>query len=446
MKHWYLLFLLCLAACAGSVEKERETVKLWYDAPADNWNEALPVGNGRLGAMVFGGTAGEHLQLNENTLYSGEPSTTFKDIRVTPEMKERVMALMKAGEYGQASDLICKHWLGRLHQCYQPFGDLYITDNRAGQVSAYSRELNLAEAVNRTHYTSDGTTVEREVFASHPDDVLVIHLKTDGKDGLDVTLGLSSVHPTARCSVHDGKLVMKGQAPGYVERRTFEQLESWGDQYKHPELYDGQGRRKFNKRVLYGDEIEGKGMFFEAQLLPVCPGGKVEVTDKGIRVSGTDEACFLLSMATSYNGFDKSPSREGIDPSAKAASILAKASAYTYDQLKERHTADFNALFSRVSLKLPSSPEQLALPTDQRIDRFADRSDPDLAATLFQYGRYLMISGSRPGGQPLNLQGIWNQDTIPAWNSGYTVNINTEMNYWPASRPTCPSVTNRCSV
>ena len=432
MKHWYLLFLLCLAACAGSVEKERETVKLWYDAPADNWNEALPVGNGRLGAMVFGGTAGEHLQLNENTLYSGEPSTTFKDIRVTPEMKERVMALMKAGEYGQASDLICKHWLGRLHQCYQPFGDLYITDNRAGQVSAYSRELNLAEAVNRTRYTSDGTTVEREVFASHPDDVLVIRLKTDGKDGLDVTLGLSSVHPTARYSVHDGKLVMKGQAPGYVERRTFEQLESWGDQYKHPELYDGQGRRKFNKRVLYGDEIEGKGMFFEAQLLPVCPGGKVEVTDKGIRVSGTDEACFLLSMATSYNGSDKSPSREGIDPSAKAASILAKASAYTYDQLKKRHTADFNALFSRVSLKLPSSPEQLALPTDQRIDRFADRSDPDLAATLFQYGRYLMISGSRPGGQPLNLQGIWNQDTIPAWNSGYTVNINTEMNYWPA--------------
>ena len=171
MKHWYLLFLLCLVACAGSGEKERETVRLWYDEPAANWNEALPIGNGRLGAMVF----------NENTLYSGEPSTMFKDIRVTPAMKERVVALMKAGEYGQASDLICKHWLGRLHQYYQPFGDLYITDNRGGEASAYTRELNLSEAVNRTVYTAGGATVEREVFASHPDDVIVIRLKTDSK-------------------------------------------------------------------------------------------------------------------------------------------------------------------------------------------------------------------------------------------------------------------------
>ena len=191
MKHWYLLFLLCLAACAGSGEKEREAVRLWYDEPAANWNEALPIGNGRLGAMVFGGTAKEHLQLNENTLYSGEPSTMFKDIRVTPAMKERVVALMKAGEYGQASDLICKHWLGRLHQYYQPFGDLYITDNRGGEASAYTRELNLSEAVNRTVYTAGGATVEREVFASHPDDVIVIRLKTDSKEVLPQSLPVS---------------------------------------------------------------------------------------------------------------------------------------------------------------------------------------------------------------------------------------------------------------
>ena len=137
-------------------------------------------------------------------------------------------------------------------------------------------------------------------------------------------------------------------------------------------------------------------------------------------------------MATSFNGFDKSPSREGVDPSAKAAGILDKALAYDYKQLKQRHMADYQKLFDRVDLQLPSSPEQKAMPTDQRIVQFETMGDPDLAALLFQFGRYLMISGSRPGGQPLNLQGIWNKDVVPAWNSGYTININTEMNYWPA--------------
>ncbi len=210
-------------------------------------------------------------------------------------------------------------------------------------------------------------------------------------------------------------------------------MEAWGDQYKHPELYDEKGNRKFDKRVLYGDEIDNKGMFFEAQLKPVLPkGGDYEITDAGVHVYNTNEVYFVLSMATSFNGFDKSPSREGVDPSAKAAGILDKALAYDYKQLKQRHMADYQKLFDRVDLQLPSSPEQKAMPTDQRIAQFETMGDPDLAALLFQFGRYLMISGSRPGGQPLNLQGIWNKDVVPAWNSGYTININTEMNYWPA--------------
>lgn len=174
-------------------------------------------------------------------------------------------------------------------------------------------------------------------------------------------------------------------------------------------------------------------MFFEAQLKPVLPkGGDYEITDAGVHVYNTNEVYFVLSMATSFNGFDKSPSREGVDPSAKAAGILDKALAYDYKQLKQRHMADYQKLFDRVDLQLPSSPEQKAMPTDQRIAQFETMGDPDLAALLFQFGRYLMISGSRPGGQPLNLQGIWNKDVVPAWNSGYTININTEMNYWPA--------------
>lgn len=176
---------------------------------------------------------------------------------------------------------------------------------------------------------------------------------------------------------------------------------------------------------------------------PVFPkDGKCEITDAGIHIYNTDEVYFILSMATSFNGFDKSPSRDGIDPSAKAASILEKALSYDYQTLKQRHTEDYRSLFDRVDFELFSSPEQKAMPTDKRLEQFAGNADPDLAALLFQFGRYLMISGSRPGGQPLNLQGIWNKDTIPAWNCGYTININTEMNYWPANSPICRNARN----
>ena len=437
MKCWYVFLLLLLTSCNHFESKDKESVRLWYDSPAENWNCALPIGNGRVGAMIFGGTETEQLQLNENTLYSGEPSIMYKDVKVTPEMKKEVVELMKAGDYHKADRLICKHWLGRLHQYYQPFGNLFIKDNHKGKPKTYKRELNLSDAVNRTFYQKGDISYEREVFASNPDDLIVIHLKSDHAEGIDVTLNFTCEHPTAKQFQKDGKLTLAGQAPGYVERRTFEQIENWGDEYKHPELYDKNGKRKFKKRVLYGNEIDGKGMFFEAQLKP-CTKGKVELTDEGLHVSGTDDVYFLLSMATSYNGYDKSPSREGIDPAQKAADIIEKAQTFSYKELKDRHSKDFRSLFDRVSLHLESTPEQLAMPTDQRIAAFAANNDPDLAAKLFQFGRYLMISGSRPGGQPTNLQGMWNKDIIPAWNSAYTMNINLEMNYWPAEVTNLP--------
>ena len=427
----YLTLLLLLMACEETPQKE--PLVLWYDSPARNWDEALPIGNGRSGAMIFGRTDNEQLQLNENTLYSGEPSVVFKDVKITPEMFDKVVGLMKAGKYTEASDLVCKNWLGRLHQYYQPFGDLHIQNNKQGEANRYKRTLNISDAVATTVYEQGGTHYEREVFASHPDNVIVMRLKSNTPDGIDISLNFTSPHPTALQKGRDDRLILHGQAPGYVERRTFEQIEQWGDPYKHPELYDANGKRKFNKRMLYGEEIDGKGMFFEAQLKPVFPkDGKCDITDSGIHVYDTDEVYFVLSMATSFNGFDKSPSREGIDPSAKAAGILDKALSYNYQTLKQRHTEDYCSLFNRVDFKLASSPEQKAMPTDKRIEQFSQTADPELAALLFQFGRYLMISGSRPGGQPLNLQGMWNKDTIPAWNCGYTININTEMNYWPA--------------
>lgn len=427
----YVSLILWFAACTQTREKEHLT--LWYNEPSANWNEALPIGNGRAGAMVFGGVETEQLQLNENTLYSGEPSVAFKDVKVTPEMFDKVTGLLKAEKYTEATHLVCKNWLGRLHQYYQPFADLYIKNNQQGAVSRYKRELDISEAINRTVYEQNGVRYEREVFASYPDEVIIVHLKSSKADGIDLSLHFTSAHPTAKQKKGTDRLLLQGQAPGCVERRTFEQMEAWGDQHKHPEFYDENGKRKFNKLVLYGDEIDNKGMFFEAQLKPILPeGGQCEITDSCIRISHTDEVYFVLSLATSFNGFDKSPSREGIDPSVKAAGFLDKAIEHDYETLKSRHLADYKELFDRVDLQLPSSLEQKAMPTDQRIDRFKHVGDPDLAALLFQYGRYLMISGSRPGGQPLNLQGMWNKEVTPPWNCGYTININTEMNYWLA--------------
>lgn len=426
-----LLLLLLLIACAKTPDEKPLT--LWYDQPAANWNEALPVGNGHAGAMVFGGVDSEQLQLNENTLYSGEPSVIYKDIKITPETFDKVVGMMKDEKYKEATDLVCKNWLGRLHQYYQPFADLHIENNKKGEVTAYKRELNISDAIARTSYEQNGIRYEREVFASNPENAIIIRLKSDAPEGIDISLNFTSLHPTAIQKGNNDRLVLQGKAPGYVERRTFEQMESWGDQHKHPELYDEKGNRKFDKRVLYGDEINNKGMLFEAQLIPVFPdNGTCEITDSGIHISNTNEVYLVLGLATSYNGYDKSPSLEGLDPSKKAAGILDKALAFDYKELKKRHTNDYKGLFDRVKLDLVSSEEQVALPTDKRIINFDEKADPALAALLFQYGRYLMISGSRPGGQPLNLQGIWNKEIVPPWNCGYTMNINLEMNYWMA--------------
>lgn len=432
MQKLILFFSLILfVACAKT--PTHEPLTLWYNQPAADWNQALPIGNGHAGAMVFGGVETEQLQLNENTLYSGEPSVVYKDVKITPEMYEQVLSLMKAQEYKKASDLVCKNWLGRLHQYYQPFADLYIHNDCEGEISGYKRELNISDAIAKTTYTQNNINYTREVFASHPDNVILIRIKSDKPKGIAITLNFTSPHPTAVQTRKEDRLILHGKAPGYVERRTFKQIEEWGDQHKHPELYDERGNRKFDKRVLYGDEIGNKGMLFEAQVRPVLPGGgDCKITDAGIEISNTDEVVFVLGLATSYNGYDKSPSLEGTDPSVQAAGLVDKAQSKPFKELKERHLADYHELFDRVDLQLASEKEQEERPTDERIIRFAGKSDPALAALLFQYGRYLMISGSRPGGQPLNLQGMWNKEVIPPWNCGYTMNINTEMNYWLA--------------
>lgn len=429
--NWILLiagFLLIAIGCKTVPTKSN--LLLWYNEPAGNWNEALPLGNGRMGAMVFGGISEEHLQLNENTLYSGEPSLSYKNVNITKDF-DKVMGLLHEEKNAEADEYIRRNWLGRLHANYQPLADLFVKVNNPGKVTNYHRELDIANSVLRISYHADGVNYTREMFASHPDSVIVVKFSSS-KPVLDLVATFASVHPTAQSKVENGVLLIKGQAPGYSSRRTLEQIEQRGEAYRHPELFNVNGKRKFEKQNLYGDEINGLGTFFEAQIKANLKDGELTTDSTSFRVKNSSEVVFVLSAATSFNGFDQSPSKNGLDPNKIAGRILGKAASKSYNDLKKVHESDFKQLFERVDLDIVSKINHDTVPTDRRIASFTQNNDPDLVELLFQYGRYLMISGSRIGGQPLNLQGIWNDLVIPPWNSGYTININTEMNYWPA--------------
>ena len=427
-----MLFAL-VSAKALSAEPDQA---LWYRQPAVGWSEGLPVGNGRLGAMDFGGVAHEHLQLNEGTLTSGEPASDLRSIDIRPDFS-RVTGLIRAGHYADADNYITAHWLGRGQQSYEPLGDLYIDTESPGPgpVADYRRSLDLADAVSSTRWTQAGVAYTRDVFASFPDQVIVVRFSASRPNVLSFTASLKSVHPTAHWVVPElNTIEMQGQIPGYVLRRTLEVVEARHEQARYPEVFDAQGRRKPGaKQVLYGAEINGDGMYFDARLAAWTPDGTIAATPDGrLQVKGATEAVLVLSAGSSFNGFDRSPSREGVDPRVSTERFLRAAAGRTYAELFSRHEADYKALFGRVALVLPSGPEIQAQPTDERLAQFQRKADPGLAALLFHYGRYLLIAGSRPGGQPANLQGLWNDRVLPPWTCSYTVNINTEMNYWPA--------------
>lgn len=442
-KKWILTMAVVVLAALPTIARQRVAggdLTLWYKAPAADWNGALPVGNGRLGAMIFGNADNELLQLNENTLYSGEPATRFTDLDITPTYPEMVR-LLEEGKYAEASEFL-KQWTGRLHECYQPLGDWHIRDYRGGKAKAYRRYLDLEQGVATVQYERDNYPFRREIFASHPDEVIVMRLTTECPVGWDIAVSLSSQHPVhTKIDARRRTVSMSGQAPGRVDRRNYSDFEAWGHEARHDYLFNPDGSRTGKPRVLYGEDIDGMGMFFESRLEVRVDDPKATITDMGsqLRIRGAKEIVLIFSAATSYNGPFKSPSREGVDAAKKAENYLKKVRTKSYETLLAAHKADYKALFDRFSLTLPADAEAANLPTDLRIQRYAASmretgapKDQSLVTLLCQYGRYLMISGSREGGQPLNLQGIWNKDLIPSWNSGYTANINAEMNYWPA--------------
>lgn len=408
--------------------------RLWYTRPATKWTEALPIGNGHLGAMFFGGPEQERLQLNDNTLTSDEPGYRTLPLDVRTDFTA-VTNLIAQRRFAEADALVTRKWLGRSWACYQPLGDLQLEFQLPGAVSQYRRELDLAEAVGRVEFQAGGVNFQREVFASQPDDVIVLRLSADQPGIISFSLRLSSPHSNTVTEVEAKALQtgIAGQAPGLALRRTLDWVEKKGDTWKYPELWEKDGtRRPQAKAVLYGSEIDGRGTRFAARLAIRPKGGRFSATSESLSITQADEVLIIVSAATSYQGFDKSPSRDRTLAVRKAQASLYAAAQRSFPELRKRHTNDYQRLFDRASLELGGERGQSQLPTDERIRAFANGQDEPLAALYFQYGRYLMIAGSRPGGQPLNLQGMWNEEVIPPWASGYTININTEMNYWPA--------------
>jgi alpha-L-fucosidase 2 len=373
----------------GEAAPPDEPLSLWYRRPAKEWVEALPVGNGRLGAMVFGGVTRERLQLNEDTLWAGGPydPTNPSALAALPEARR----LIFEGRYAEAERLAGEKMMARpiKQMPYEPAGDLLLTLPEAGAVSDYRRELNLDTAVARVAYTANGVRFTRELFSSPVDQVIVVRLTADRPGQISFTAGMRTPQK-ATVSVEGGDtLVMRGV-----------NAESQG--------IAGALRFRLRARVL-------------------AEGGKSSAGGESLSVSGADSATILVAAATSYKSYKDVSG----DPESLTRATLDAASRKTFDAVRRAHVAEHQRLFRRVTLDLGTTAAS-KLPTDERIRNFASSADPQLAALYFQYGRYLLISCSRPGSQPANLQGLWNESMTPPWESKYTININTEMNYWPA--------------
>lgn len=415
-----LLPALLLLAGIATAQQRENALKLWYNAPAKEWTQALPVGNGRLGAMVFGGVNEELIQLNEATLWSGGPVNN----RVNPGAFRHLPAIRAAllkGDYTGAAKEV-QQMQGVYSQSYLPLGDLKITQELpAGEPTQYYRDLDIANAITNTRFTSNGVTYTREIFVSGADQVIVIKLSASKKKQLNCRVSAASQLQYSSAMTGMQELTLSGKAPAQVD----------------PSYVNSE------KPVIY-DDINGcKGMRFALKIKASSTDGTVKTDPGGITISGASEAVLLLSAATSFNGFDQCPDAHGKDEVGLANTYLQGAAKHNFKSLRERHLADYHHYFNRVSFTLnaPAAEDATKLPTDERLRRYANGAqDPSLETLYFQYGRYLLISSSRLKGVPANLQGIWNKELRAPWSSNYTININTQMNYWAAEAVSLPEM------
>ncbi len=390
----------------GEAPAPATPMMLWYRSPASRWVEALPVGNGRLGGMVFGDVAAERIALNDATLWSGTPvgRNAPEAAHLMPEMRKAVLS----GDLARAEDIARKQQ-GPWTEAYMPLGDLLLTFSQVPSVvTNYRRTLELHRALQATRYVADGVTYTREVFASAPDQVIVVRLSADQHARVSFSASLNTQLGFRAVRKEGGDvLVLTGKAPANAL----------------PNYRGG--------KLTYADDPDGEGMNFEVRLKAVSTGGTVHIDGESLRVDNADAVTLLVAARTSYGGSQRSPGLDGLPTSPRVQQDLAAAAARSFDQLLERHAADFRSLFDRVSLDLGEGATA-SLETSERVRQWAQTRDPQVVSLLFQYGRYLLISSSRPDGIAANLQGIWNDSPTPPWSSNYTTNINAEMNYWPA--------------
>lgn len=377
-----------------------------YLAPASKWEEALPLGNGRMGAMVHGGIEREEYQLNEDTLWSGFPrdNVQYNSVRYLKKARE----LVHEGKYKEAEQLMNTNMLGKDTEAYQPMGYLFIEQENLSDVQDYSRQLDLNTGISVTSFRSGNTTYTRETFISAVDQVMAVTLKAEGTGRIHASALLESPQQP-KISVNDNHDVMlAGRCPSHIESNYLRD---------HPQS------------ILFEEDL---GIRFEMHLRAVPHGGTVSYENNALHIHDAEAVTFYLAAVSDFEKYDVMPGSTNKDMTGICASWLDHAVEAGYEVLRDRHIEDHSAMFGRVDLYLGTS-DNCTLPTDVRLKSYQDGAkDPELEALYFQYGRYLLMASSRPGSQPANLQGIWNNQMEPPWGSEYTTNINTEMNYWLA--------------
>jgi len=414
--------VLLFAACGMPEQGE---MRLRYDQPATYFEEALPIGNGRLGAMVYGGTRQDKLSLNDITLWTGEPEQKADHVdmelypNVTPwgeswKYVDEVRQALDAEDYAKAEQL--QHKIqGHYSENYQPLGTLTISYPDA-EISEYKRELDISEAVARVSYRRNGKRFNAEYFASAPDSVIVVRFKSE--EPLDAVLSLDYPHPhEAVCS--DDRITVDG----YVAYHSY------------PNYF----RTRRHERFMYSPD---RGIHYRTVLLAECD-GQTEQNGHSLSLKGVKEAVIKIVNSTSFNGFDHDPVREGKPYRELADANVKRVSGKKYGEILKSHIKDYRSFFDRLTINLgKTDPKIKALPTDVQLKLYSDENqvNPELEALYFQYGRYLLISSSRTPGVPANLQGLWNESMEPPWSGNYTININLQENYWPAEPAALPEM------
>lgn len=388
----FLVFVGCHA-------QEKEGLQLWYTAPAADWNEALPLGNGRLGAMVYGHPSNETIQLNENTLWAGGPHRNDN-----PKAKgalDEIRNLLFTAKYEEARSLANSNFVSQISHGmpYETVGSLKLHFLNHENYTDYHRSLDLEKAVNTTSYAVGDVDFKQEVITSFADQVVVIRLSASKKGQINFSVTMERPEPAKVTVSSEGNAVLK---------------------------MIGFGSDHVSKRIKNGTPIKGQ-VEFQSRLKIVPEGGKVISNDSVLTVTNANSATLYIAIATNFVNYHDISA----NPHKKASDYIAAAEKKGVEQLFKDHTSHYGKYFSRVALDLGQT-DSINNPTDVRIKEFSQGNDPALAALYFQFGRYLLISSSQPGGQPANLQGLWCNQLDPPWKSAYTTNINTQMNYWPA--------------